>query len=361
MPKSTRPGQNMPRRRRRKKKRLRFLIFNVLIFSLIIGISAVGYASWRIDQAFDEMVIPSTDSVQVSKSAGAVKTVQAEAEQEEENDTFSVLILGRDFRPETGTNLTDVMIVAAIDKKNGKASMVSIPRDTKVYFPEIDHRAKANEAFNLGEHLRKQEEAEGKQPTVDGSMLAKQMAEDVFDIPIDRFVVVDFESFKAIVDAVGGITVDVERDMIYNDPNDGTHINLRAGRQHLNGQNALNWVRHRKDDRGENFYSSDFDRNRRQKEAIKAITSELTSFKGATKLFDVMDAMADHIRTDLSKDELKSLFLSLRNFNLDGIQTLETPNVYWDSVELQTVIPKEDRQLIHEELQDVLEGKEKPE
>lgn len=328
------------RRKRRKKRRIRQFVFTLLLFTFIIGLSAIGYASWRVDHALEGLLDQNETSQQDGISLG----------EEPADKTLTVLIMGRDYRPETGTNLTDVMIVAAIDIENKKVSMVSIPRDTKVRIPEIGRRVKANEAFNIGEVLRRQAEQNEEEVTIDGPDLAKKMAGRIFDISIDRYVLVDFQSFMAIVDEVGGIDVNVDRELIYNDPTDDTHIHLLPGNQHLNGKEALDWVRHRHDDRGTDYYSSDFDRNMRQREVIKAVASELGSFKGATKIFDVLDTMSEHIQTDLSKEQIKQLVWNFKSLDPNHIKSIETPNVYWDSGSLQTVIPEEDVNLVHMEL-----------
>lgn len=363
MERPTKRSQASPasyRRRRKKKKRSigRFILSFLLLIG-IVGASVMGYASWRVDQAMDHLVSNAS-----ATKTGPLPVTHAQASTDNETLTgqdkksLSVLIMGRDYRPETGTNLTDVMIVAAIDMENGKVSMVSIPRDTKVRLPELNKRVKANEAYNYGEHLKKLAENRDRIPEHDGSTLAKVMASSLFEIPIDHYILVDFHSFTALVDEVGGITVDVDREMIYNDPTDNTHIHLKAGTQRLNGKKALDWVRHRQDDRGPAYFSSDFDRNQRQKDAIKAIAQELTTWKGLTRIFDVMDVMAEHVETDLSKDQMKELFWAFKSLNPQNVKSIDTPNVYWDSAQLQTVIPQEDLSSAHSELESLLkEGK----
>ncbi|RXT04097.1 LCP family protein [Ammoniphilus sp. CFH 90114] len=347
---------NVRRRRKGKKRRVGRIIFSFFFLLCLVGASAMGYAAWRVDQAMDQLVHQSQPEAKTEISPTTVKEneISSPIAEPDEKKTLSVLIMGRDYRPETGTNLTDVMIVAAIDLENSKVSMVSIPRDMKVRLPELNKRVKANEVFNYGEHIKKQAEKKNKTSDTDGSTLSKEMAGSLFDIPVDHYILVDFQSFMALVDEVGGIHVEVERDMIYNDPTDNTHINLRAGQQQLNGKKALDWVRHRQDDRGEAYFSSDFDRNQRQKEAIKAIAQELTTWKGLTRIFDVMDTMAKHVETDLSKEQMKELFWAFKSLDTENVKSIETPNVYWDSVQLQTVIPKEDLSAAHHELEYLL-------
>src|SRR5690606_37561279 len=90
-------------------------------------------------------------------------------------------------------------------------------------------------------------------------------------IPIDYVLVVNFNTLEAIVDELGGIHVDVDQNMKYVDPTDGTNINLTAGPQTLSGKEALDFVRYRHSNRGETPESSDFARNKRQQVVISAI------------------------------------------------------------------------------------------
>ncbi|RKD26720.1 hypothetical protein BEP19_16080 [Ammoniphilus oxalaticus] len=330
-----RPSIHLIRRRRRRRRRARlFLLF--LLFCLLIGLSTLGYASWRIDHALDGV----TGSFEEEGTAGA---------------PFSILILGNDNRPETGTNLMDVMIVAAVDPKQGQIAMVSIPRDTKVRFADLGRRVKANEAYSIGEYLKRQNDQE-KTNRVDGPSLAKKMASQLFEIPIDHYVMIDFKGFMAMIDEIGGIEIEVERELIYNDPTDQTHIHLLPGQQHVNGKEALDWVRHRHDDRGLDHYSSDFDRNRRQQEVITAVAVQMKTMTGISNVFDALDIMAAHIQTDLTKTQIRQLLLRAPSFHPDKINRIETPNVYWDGGLLQTVIPEEDLKAASEQLNELLNG-----
>lgn len=344
-------------KRRRNKRRIRWLIFKFTLISFIIGTSTLGYAAWRFEKAIDHVFLkPDYPTERTSFSHESKQAM----EKLEETKPFSVLIMGRDSRSETGTNLTDVMIVAAIDPAEKEVSMVSIPRDTKVMVPEVSRELKVNSVFNVGDQLRREAERSEHTSDTDGPTLAKRTVGRLFKIPIDHYIVVDFNSFVEIVDEVGGITVQVERDLVYTDPTDNTHINLQAGIQQLDGKNALDWIRHRHDDRGVDYYSSDFDRNRRQQEAIKAIAQKLAGWSGATRIFGIMDTMAEHIQTDLTKDQIKDLLWNLKSFDLNHLKNIETPHVYWDSHRLQTVIPEEDLSLVHDELNFILnKGKDK--
>src|SRR5690606_14735761 len=102
--------------------------------------------------------------------------------------------------------------------------------------------------------------------------------ERFLSVPIDYTYLVNFETVVELVDAVGGVEIDVDRSMQYTAEFDGTSIHLEKGLQVLDGRNALNYSRHRLDDRGVNYESSDFDRGRRQQEVITALVKKITSW-----------------------------------------------------------------------------------
>ncbi len=200
--------------KRRRNKRIPQVIFNFILISIIVGSSTLGYAAWRFEKALDHIFWESNDPTEKTPSSSELS--KQAMDQPEETKAISVLIMGRDSRPETGTNLTDVMMVAAIDPAEKEVSMVSIPRDTKVMVPEVGRKLKLNSVYNAGDQLRREADRTGHVPDTDGPGLAKKTVSRLFNIPIDHYIVVDFNSFVEIVDEVGGITVQVERDLVYD-------------------------------------------------------------------------------------------------------------------------------------------------
>ena len=133
--------------------------------------------------------------------------------------------------------------------------------------------------------------------------------------------------------------------MKYDDPTDGTHINLEAGLQQLDGKNTLDYVRHRLDNRGSKYYSSDFDRGQRQQVVIKAMVDKMKSFTGISSIFTVLNVAGDHAKTDLSKDQIKGLVLDFKSVGSENIASLDTGG-FWDRASSHTIIPKENLQQI---------------
>lgn len=107
-------------------------------------------------------------------------------------------------------------------------------------------------------------------------------------------------------------------------------------------------MRHRHDNRGTKYYSSDFDRNRRQQEVIKAVVDKAASLEGLTKIFNIMDVGAKNIHTDLSKDQIKGLAFDFKGFSASMVNALDN-GAYWQGG--YTFLEKDKLEVIRESLQ----------
>lgn len=239
---------------------------------------------------------------------------------------LSIIILGKDSREQYNGNLTDTMILATLNPQTQKMSMLSIPRDTRVIPPGDNKERKINSVFK---------EDGGKQ-----GQLLKKTLESIYGIPITNYVVFDFEGFRQVVDLLGGIQVNVDKRMIYHDPTDGTVINLYPGVQTLNGEQALGFVRHRHDDRGQEYFSSDFDRNRRQQIVIKTILEKATSLYGLGKAFELFQTAGKNIQTDLSPNQLAGLAWDYRKMGASKLEVVQSQGEYWDHTSSFVLIPQ---------------------
>ena len=242
-----------------------------------------------------------------------------------EQKPVSILLLGLDSRPETGTLNTDVIMVAALNPKDKSAVIVSIPRDTYV---KVDGwRARKANAFYAVVYNENKETALSE---------IRPIFSDFLDVPIDYTVVINFRAFTDLVDELGGITVNVDQDMYYVDPTDGTHIDLKAGVQTLNGDQALDFVRYRHSNNGETPESSDLERNKRQQAVLSAIIDKLKPFNAIAKANSILNVIGDNVRTDIPKQQMKSLIMTYAAISNDKIQYIplegvwQSPYVYLD-------------------------------
>lgn len=249
---------------------------------------------------------------------------------------ISFLILGVDTRGEGGTLNTDVFMVATLNPVTKSATLVSIPRDTRVQIEGYKVR-KVNQyyaAFYMDE-----------KETADKEI--KEMVSKYMDIPIDYVVRINFQGFVDVIDAIGGVDVNVDMDMRYQDladKNNPTRIDLKQGLQTLNGEDALGFVRYRKPTPGAKNptkESNDFDRNRRQDEVLHEIVRKLQTFNGLTKIPDVIDAVGKNLKMDVPKDQIKDLITTYFTINKDKITliplegTWKSPYVYLDEAKFE--------------------------
>ena len=229
------------------------------------------------------------------------------------NDKTTIMIMGIDPRElEHDVGRSDTLMVATIDPMLDKATLLSIPRDTRVHIERHGYD-KINAAYAYG-----------------GEKLTKRTVEDFLGVNLDHYVLIDTRSFVKIIDAIGGIDIDVEKRMRYEDPYDddgGLHINLYPGMQHMDGKTAITYVRYR-DEEG------DIGRIERQQKFMKACMDKFTSPSIITRLPALVSEVMDAIKTDMSITELLALAGTLRNAQKNGLVTEMVPGypMYIDEI-----------------------------
>lgn len=206
-------------------------------------------------------------------------------------DPVNILVLGLDRRPqETGPCRSDVMMLARLDPNQGAVGLLSIPRDLYVWIPGYGE-GRINTAHFWGES-----ETPG-----GGPALAMQTAGQNFGVPIHGYVRLDFQGFVQVIDTLGGVYVEVPaeiRDDLYPTDDFGyTSIVIPAGRQRMDGEMALQYVRTR-------HASSDFDRVRRHQQVVVALLRRAASPAGWIRLPAALKAVRASIDTDLSLGEI---------------------------------------------------------
>lgn len=227
------------------------------------------------------------------------------------NGRTNILLLGVGGAGHEGPDLTDTIIVVSLDHIHKRIGMISIPRDLLVAIPGHGIR-KINEANSYGEA-----EDRGK-----GGELARQTVANLLDIPIHYYIRVDFAAFEESIDALGGI--DLYVDHSFNDPyyplgpNQFQTVSFSSGYHHFDGATALKYARSR-------YTTSDFDRAKRQQDILKAVKDRAFSLKtwlDPSRIFTIWRSVADHVDTDLSRQDIQILIGMLPEFNTDSIAQL---------------------------------------
>lgn len=304
--------------RKRSGKRLALKIS--LLFALTAFIVVVGYGVFLQKKA--------TDAANRAYDAldDRTKSVLRDEAVEPLKDNVSILFIGvdeSDTRKDNGNARSDALLVATLNNKDKTVKLLSIPRDSYVYVPSRGRQDKITHAHAFG-----------------GTSSTIETVEGFLDIPIDYYVKMNFNAFIEVVDAIGGIEVEVPYDRVELDENDQRTIELKEGLQHLDGRHALALARTR-------YLDSDVERGKRQQMILQAIMKEAFSVKSIMKYGDVIDAIGDNMKTNMTISEMTSFIEYVKGgipdvtpINLKGSDDKSTGTYYWmlDEENLEEVI-----------------------
>jgi LCP family protein required for cell wall assembly len=211
---------------------------------------------------------------------------------------FNILVLGVDSVE--GTHRSDTIFVLGVNPAKSRISMLSIPRDTRVL---INSKAR-----KINEILPRY-----------GVPVLRSLIEDLMQIQLSRYVKVDFQGFINIIDIMGGLEIDIEKPMHYDDNWGKLHIHFNKGLNKLDGKDALNYVRFRAD------ASADLGRIKRQQKFIRVLLEKASSPAVVVKLPKIISEAFGHIETDFSFQEVIAIAgsfskskVQFRNSSLPG-------------------------------------------
>ena len=293
----------------KKGRALRILCLIFSILFLLGGGAMVYYYALLNSMNFEDFTAPSSD-----KSDSVSATVSAEMTGDgtqltigdgqllQDSKVLNVMLFGEDNSDGDEHGRTDTMIMMSIDNWHKKLKLTSFQRDTYVYIPGYGQN-KINAAYTYG-----------------GPKLTIETIETNFGIKIDRYAVVDFDSFIEIIDTLGGIDMEVTQDEIdyinYQMYKNGQVDNPKTitnapGMVHLNGQEALWYARNRglstnEDGNEIGIDGDDWDRTSRQRKLLEKMFNDL---KGAdlTKIVSIVSSVGPMVTTNLKKDEITAL------------------------------------------------------
>ena len=230
----------------------------------------------------------------------------------EEAGRINILLLGRAGERYPGRNLTDTVMMMSIDTVGKKVALLSLPRDLYAPIPGTSLYTKINSLYQYGL-------GQG-----DGVAPLSASVEEITGQTIDYFFILDFDGFEKVVDALGGISLQVLRDF-YDSRYPGKHYSyetfeIKKGWQTLDGATALKYVRERHDDP-----EGDFGRAKRQQQMIQAIKDKafsLGTFFNIFALSAVLDALGESVQTDMSLDDMEGLLRLTRTLDTKNIATV---------------------------------------
>jgi LCP family protein required for cell wall assembly len=279
--------------RKPKHKIILWGLLGVSALALILWFALGPILAWR--KIYDA----SRTDQQVSSLFGFLgKIVSSRQLKGEEEGRINILLLGIGGKDHPGGTLTDTIQVVSVNTKDKQVAILSIPRDLKVTIPGAGI-SKINYAYAYGELYPK---------TGGGPAVAREVVSNILDLPIHYYARLDFAGFVKLVDALGGVDIEVEKaindpfypapDMIHYDP-----FRILAGKHHLDGKTALKYVRSRET-------TSDFDRSQRQQQMMQALKERVLSLNilaNPKKINEIASILGDHVRTDLAAWEIARL------------------------------------------------------
>ncbi len=276
----------------------------IIVLSLLVlmgGIFACGALYVKITQPIAQFIHPVSQDGSTNASYDAIN-----------GRSWNLLLLGsdNDGKYTFPALLTQVMMVVHVDTINKSVSMVSIPRDSWVPIPQIGGMHKIDQAFFLG--------ATQHNSFDDGVRIARLTIEQDYGISIDRYGWIGLSGFAKVIDTLGGVDVDITHpivdDSYPNDTGNGstskdpyayTRLYIAPGPQHLNGTQALEYVRSRHSD-----LVGDIGRTQRQQQLLEALKQKLNVSSVLSNLSAFMKDLNGQVYTDLSEQEM----LAFANF-----------------------------------------------
>ncbi len=311
------PGKLPPSKRRasRYSRKMRIFIYIFLLFTMVVGgLLAYGYS-----------YIESTIQAPLLSFFHPVSRGNNEPPPDDSAITgrpWNILLLGsdNDNKYSYPALLTQVMMIVHVDPDNNSVYMISIPRDSWVYVPLKGAMHKIDQAFFFG--------AAQHNSFDDGVRSARQTIEQDYGITIDRYAWVGLSGFASVIDTLGGVDIDVTHPIVDDTYPDDTRANpndpfaikrlyLAPGPQHLNGLEALEYVRSRHAD-----LVGDIGRTNRQQEVLEALKKKLTVPNIIDHFQQLIADAAGKVYTDLSPQELLAFANFGRTLPSSGIQRL---------------------------------------
>jgi LCP family protein required for cell wall assembly len=278
--------------RKNKKRKIKGIIITTVVVAILLVGGFFGLSAYKsIKNIFAD---DGSGIFSLFNGNGRTQYLKGEA-----NGRINVLLLGVGDKGHDGETLSDTIIMASYDTKTKAVAMFSLPRDLYVQIPGNGYK-KINEAHAYGESNKS---------TDGGPAVARETVQKVVDQTIHYYVRVDFSGLLELVDALGGVTVDVENtfcDYAYPTERKGdtSKVCFDKGKQNMNGTKALQYSRSR---HALGVEGSDFARSKRQQRLLVAIKEK--AFSSSTlmnpkKLLDIVTTLGDHIKTDASMSDM---------------------------------------------------------
>ncbi len=288
-----RTNNNLKRRKKKSKKKLKnikrkvfmgigLVIAAILLFVLV---SVIGFFG-KLDNS---------DTIEATKPSG---------------NSVNILLLGMDIGDTNqvenkSIKRTDTMMLLNYNKKTKVVQVVSIPRDTLV--KENGKNYKINAAYVKG-----------------GDEKTKSVVQNLLGITVNYIVKIDYAAFRGFIDAIGGVDMEIERDMKYDDDGQNLHIDFKGGTvAHLDGQKAEEFFRWRKNNDGTGFANGDLDRIENQHKFLQKVVDKCKKPSILFKLPKILTCIAENMSTNMSSANIVSYGMKFMTSKAIEMKTIQ--------------------------------------
>ncbi len=316
----------------RPKTRLVWTGFFIRIFviALISIIVYLGFFLFNLNSTLNKITAPSKNNNQSLKDERSnhkeknffQNFISKTTLRGEKSKRINILLLGIGGESHSGKYLTDTIIMASVNPKTYQSALLAIPRDLYVQIPGTNYHTKINALYAYGKQNKKLS-------TDQAVNLTKLSVEKITGETIHYYCIIDFEGFKKIIRELGGININVEKD-IYDPKYPGPNFSyetfeLSKGFHHLDAETALKYarVRHTAD--------GDFGRLARQQQIIASVRERALSLKILTnpvKINHLLKILGEHVQTNIKKNEIPAILNLLKKINIH--QTTTKVLTAWD-------------------------------
>lgn len=319
--------QKQEKKERRKKSKAWRVFKTILVILLIILLAFTGIFTYK-----------------VAKNGWGLQGFLATTMGHNENtlkdlEPINFLLVGISGCEED-YKLADTIMLCSYNPKAQKASLLSIPRDTYVG----KNKQKASASYKINAVYRNGENIKGMVESI----------EEITDLKIDNYIIIDTDALVELVDAIGGIEFDVPIDMKYDDVTQDLHIDLKAGMQKLTGQQSEWLVRFRHNNDGSTYPleygDNDIGRMRTQREFITQVMKQTLKPENIFKLTQIAEIGFKNINTNITFDTIKDYIPYAVSFNTENLLTQTLPGTpeLCNKVWIYSVNKKETKKVVEE-------------
>ncbi len=291
------------------------LILWLTLVILLVGIIYGSFFIWKINKTENQIKNnPDFNFSFLDTAKNLILPTHKNKLRHSDKNRINILLLGIAGTNKAGTNLTDTIMIASINTQTNQIALLSIPRDLYVTIHQTKIQTKINTLYQYGLEHNPHNPDKAIQPL-------EETLKDITSLDIDYWLVMDFDGFQQIVDAIGGVNITNQRDIYdthYPGPNYSYEtFQLKKGFQHLDGSTALKYARMRHNDP-----EGDFGRAKRQQQILQAIKNRIfsnTTLLNLTSLNKLFTTLGNNLKTNIQPDELGSF--------LDLLKKLDTQNI----------------------------------